>query len=72
MQVSVDSPAHLLRFIVKLPRRQASSDITASCRSEALRTSWAAEHGFGPKVLAVDEESGGFAMEHLEGSTLTM
>ncbi len=71
IRVSISSSAHRHRFIVKVPRRQTSSCIASNCRAEALRTSWASMHGFGPKVLAIDEESGGFAMEHLEGRTLT-
>lgn len=71
IQVSILSPAHQRRFVVKLPRRQTSSCIAASCRAEALRTCWAAEHGFGPKVLAIHEESGGFVMEFIQGQTLT-
>ena len=72
IQVSIPSPTHQHRFIVKLPRRQMSSCDAASCQAEALRTCWAAKHGFGPKVLAMDEESGGFIMEFIEGRTLTI
>lgn len=72
IQVSIHSPAHHRRFIVKLPRRQSSSCIGTNCKAEALRTCWASMHGFGPKVLTVDEESGGFVMEFIEGRTLTM
>lgn len=73
IQVSISSPAHQRhRFIVKLPRHQTSSRIAANCKAEALRTRWAAEHGFGPNVLGIDEESGGFVMEFIEGRTLTM
>ena len=63
-------------FIVKLPRIQPSQSFIISshsnCKSEALRTSWAAKHGFGPNVLAIDEENGAFAMEYVVGRTLTM
>ena len=63
-------------FIVKLPRVQPSQSSTISshsnCKSEALRTSWAAKHGFGPNVLAIDEGNGAFAMEYIAGGTLTM
>jgi aminoglycoside phosphotransferase (APT) family kinase protein len=72
VQVSTCSPTDQRRFTVKLPRHQVSSCIAANCKAEALRTNWASKHGFGPKVLAIDEESGGFAMEYIEGRTLTM
>ena len=61
-------------FIVKLPRVQSSPLSTgsshSSCKPEALRTSWAARHGFGPKVLAIDDVNGAFAMEYIDGGTL--
>lgn len=72
IQVSISSTGHEYRFIVKLPRRQTLSCIGASCKAEALRACWAAEQGFGPKVLAIDEESGGFVMEFIQGRTLTL
>ena len=72
IQVSFLPLAHSRRFIVKLPRHGTTSRIAASCKAEAIRTCWAAKHGFGPKVLAMDEESGGFIMEFIEGRTLTM
>ena len=72
IQVSVLSPTHSRRFIVKLPRRGISSCIVASCKAEAIRTCWAAKHGFGPKVMAIDEERRGFVLEFIEGRTLTM
>lgn len=72
IQVVIPSPTHQSRFIVKLPRIQTLSCIGASCKAEALRTRWAAKHGFGPKVLAIDDESGGFVTEFIEGRTLTV
>ncbi|KAL8800857.1 MAG: hypothetical protein Q9182_004877 [Xanthomendoza sp. 2 TL-2023] len=69
IQVSITTRTCKRRIIVKLPRRQISSP-TTSCEREALRTRWAAAHGFGPQVLALDGESGGFAMERVEGQTL--
>ena len=61
-------------FIVKLPRIQSSplsaGSPHASCRPEALRTSWAAQHGFGPKVLAIDDVNGAFAMDYIDGGTM--
>lgn len=72
IQVTTRSLAQQRRFIVKLPRRQTSSCIAASCQAEAIRTHWAATRGFGPKVLAIDDESGGFVMDFVEGRTLTM
>ena len=68
--ILVSLPPHL--FVVKLPRRcQISSQLdTTACHAEAVRTLWAASYGFGPKVLATDEHSGGFAMEYIEGSAL--
>ena len=71
IQVSLLSPSHQRRFIVKLPRRQTSSCVAGGCEAEALRICWAAKHGLGPKVLAFEEESGGFVMEFIEGQTLT-
>jgi len=70
-QVSIHSPTQSHRSIVRLPRHQTLPDATATCEPEALRAQWAAENGFGPKVLAIDQESGGFAMEFLQGQTLT-
>ena len=74
------SPAHSKptpyphNFIVKIPRIQSSPLTTVSshscCKPEALRTSWAAQHGFGPKVLAIDDVNGAFAMEYIDGGTL--
>ncbi|KAL9074361.1 MAG: hypothetical protein Q9161_002347 [Pseudevernia consocians] len=50
-----------------------SSCVAPSCKAEAnVQTCWAAKHGFGPKVLAIDEESWGFVMESIKGRTLTM
>ncbi|KAL8685808.1 MAG: hypothetical protein Q9224_005662, partial [Gallowayella concinna] len=69
LQVSIVFPTSERHFIVKLPRREASSPFI-SCEGEARRTRWAAAHGFGPKVLAIDGKSGGFAMERVEGQTL--
>ena len=71
IQVTASSVAKQRRFIVKLPRRQTSSCVVASCRAEAMRTDWAATRGFGPRVLAIDGESGGFVMDFVEGWTLT-
>lgn len=71
IQVSISSSTHQHRFIVKLPRQPSSPCVAANCKAEALRTSWAFKHGFGPKVWAIDEECGGFVMEYLEGRTLT-
>ncbi|KAM0802118.1 kinase-like domain-containing protein [Usnea florida] len=71
IQVTTSSIAQQRRFIVKLPRRQTSSCVAASCRAEAIRTDWAATRGFGPRVLATDDESGGFVMDFVEGRTLT-
>ena len=71
IQVTTSSVAQQRRFIVKLPRRQTSSYVAASCHAEAIRTDWAATRGFGPKVLAIDDESGGFVMDFVEGWTLT-
>ena len=72
IQVTTRSLAQQRRFIVKLPRRQNKSCVDASCQAEAIRTHWAATRGFGPKVLAIDGESGGFVMDFIEGQTLTM
>ena len=72
IQVTTHSLAQQRRFIVKLPRRQTTSCAATSCQAEAIRTHWAATHGFGPKVLAIDVESGGFVMDFVEGRTLTM
>ena len=58
-------------YIVKLPREAHSPSAKADCKDEALRTSWAHRHGLGPRMVTVDEESGGFAMECLEGTTLS-
>ena len=67
---------HPHNFIVKLPRIHSSQSSTvishSNCKPEALRTSWAAQHGFGPNVLAIDEVNGAFAMEYIVGGTLTM
>ena len=71
IQVTTSSVAQQRRFIVKLPRRQTSSCVAASCREEAIRTDWAGTRGFGPKVLAIDDQSGGFVMDFVEGRTLT-
>ena len=70
-QVTNSSVAQQRRFIVKLPRRQTSSRVATSCRAEAIRTDWAGTRGFGPRVLTIDEESGGFVMDFVEGWTLT-
>ncbi|KAL8769225.1 MAG: hypothetical protein Q9209_004726 [Squamulea sp. 1 TL-2023] len=64
--------SHPQHFIVKLPRRLGNLDAAARCMAEAVRTEWAANHGFGPQVLVIDTESGGFVMERLEGQTLTI
>lgn len=71
IQVAITSSTYKIQYIVKLPRLQLSSCITTSCEPEALRTHWAAKHGFGPKILAIDEETGSFAMEFVQGQTLT-
>ena len=71
VQVTTKSVAQQRRFIVKLPRRQTSSRLATSCRAEAIRTDWADVRGFGPRVLAIDDESGGFVMDFVEGWTLT-
>lgn len=59
------------KYIVKIPRQPPPPNAAATCKAEAMRTAWAARCGFGPKVLCIDPESGGFAMEHLRGQTLT-
>ncbi|KAL8789299.1 MAG: hypothetical protein Q9213_001222 [Squamulea squamosa] len=64
--------SHPQHFIVKLPRLQGNSDAATRCIDEAVRTGWAASHGFGPQALVVDTESGGFVMERLKGQTLTI
>ena len=71
IQVTASFVAQQRRFIVKLPRRQTPSCVAARCRAEAIRTDWAATRGFGPKVLAIDDESGSFVMDFVEGWTLT-
>ncbi|KAL8889348.1 MAG: hypothetical protein Q9215_003377 [Flavoplaca cf. flavocitrina] len=60
------------QFIVKLPRQPILPNAALTCKAEAMRTAWAAKHGLSPKVLRIDPESGGFAMERLRGHTLTM
>ena len=70
IQVSFSSSRLQECYIVKLPRRHVSPSKSACCKAEAIRTQWAAENGFGPEVLTIDEESGGFAMERIEGNTL--
>ena len=69
VSAATDSDPH--HFIVKLPSHQISSHITPTCKAEALRTNWAAKHDFGPKVLAIDDKSGSFVMECIEGQTMT-
>ncbi|KAI4231009.1 MAG: hypothetical protein LQ349_005893 [Xanthoria aureola] len=60
------------KYIVKIPRQPTTPpNAAAACKAEAMRTAWAARCGFGPKVLCIDPESGGFAMERLRGHTLT-
>ena len=68
--IAVTTPS--FQFIVKLPRQPCPSDAALTCKAEAMRTAWAAKHGLGPKVLCIDPESGGFAMECLRGHTLTV
>ncbi|KAI4089151.1 MAG: hypothetical protein LQ339_008593, partial [Xanthoria mediterranea] len=58
-------------YIVKIPRQPPPPKAAATCKAEAMRTAWAARCGVGPKVLCIDPESGGFAMERLRGHTLT-
>ncbi|TAQ86120.1 hypothetical protein B7494_g5550 [Chlorociboria aeruginascens] len=38
---------------------------------EALRASWASEHGSGPVVVAIDDATGAFIMDFIVGWTLT-
>ncbi|KAI4279922.1 MAG: hypothetical protein L6R38_004862 [Xanthoria sp. 2 TBL-2021] len=59
-------------FIVKIPRQPSLPNAAARCKAEAIRTAWAANRGFGPRLLYIDPESGGFAMERLRGQTLTV
>ncbi|KAL8888250.1 MAG: hypothetical protein Q9192_006210 [Flavoplaca navasiana] len=68
--IAVTTPS--FQFIVKLPRQPCLSDAALTCKAEAMRTAWAAKYGLGPKVLCIDPESGGFAMERLRGHTLTV
>ena len=70
-KVSFPHRTYANKYIVKLPREAHSPSAKADCKDEALRTSWAHRHGLGPRMVTVDEESGGFAMECLEGSTLS-
>lgn len=70
-KVSFPHRTYANSYIVKLPHEADSSSAKADCKDEALRTSWAHRHGLGPRMVTVDEESGGFAMECLEGTTLS-
>ncbi len=64
--------AQIFKFIVKVPRDISVANAAFNCKAEAMRTAWAALRDIGPRVLCIDPESGGFAMEKLEGHTLTV
>ena len=70
-KVSFPHRTYANKYIVKLPHEVHSPSAKASCRDEALRTSWAHRHGLGPRMVTVDDDSGDFAMECLEGTTLS-
>lgn len=70
-KVSFPHRTYANKYIVKLPRQPDSQSAIADCKDEGLRTSWAHRHGLGPRMVTIDEESGGFAMECLEGTPLS-
>jgi thiamine kinase-like enzyme len=67
--MKVSFPSHDRCYIVKIPRHHDPTSVVA-CKNEALRASWASKHGCGPAVLAIDDTSGAFIMEFINGQTL--
>lgn len=58
-------------YIVKVPRKHTFAGREAA-RSEARWARWASDLGVSPRVLFVDEETGGFVMDFINGQTLTI
>lgn len=57
------------RYMVKVPKQHTSESIR-TCLAKAARASWAAERGIGPRLAAMEEQSGAFATEFITGHTL--
>jgi thiamine kinase-like enzyme len=57
-------------YMVKVPKQHTAESIS-TCLAEGVRASWAAERGIGPRVVALDEQSGAFATEFIRGRTLS-
>lgn len=68
---SASSSSSSRSFIVKVPRERCVRAVSM-CKAEATRTTWAGECSIGPKVFAIDDESGAFAMECIMGENLTI
>lgn len=68
--IQVSTPS--FEFIVEIPRNKSLPDAPFKSKAGARRTAWVALRDIGPKVMGIDPESGAFAMECLDGHTLTV